>query len=120
MNNRIIKRGVILICSYIAIAILGNIIVRGLSNSNDEEFNPLLEARSEVTDKLIQRGVDWKRHPDYIKADKLLHESMSRGKSFFYNIDEYNSFAYKLGALIFLCYVVAAIVWKEKLVGSDN
>ena len=120
MNKIILKKGIILICSYIAVAILGNLIVSGLSNSRSKEFDQLLEAQSEVADNLIQRRVDYKSHPDYIKAEKLVDENMSRGKSFFYNIDEYNSFAYKLGALIFLCYVVAAIVWKEKLVGSDN
>ena len=121
MNKIILKKGIILICSYIAVAILGNLIVSGLSNSCSKEFDQLLEAQSEVADNLIQRRVDYKSHPDYIKAEKLVDENISRGEnSVFYNVEKYNSFAYKLGALILLCYVIAAIVWKEKLGGSDN
>jgi hypothetical protein len=121
MNKIIIKRGIILICSYIAVAILGNLIVGVLGNSRSKEFDHLLKDRSKVADNLRQRSVDYESHPDYIKADKLLKENMSRGEnSVFYNVEKYNSFAYKLGALILLCYVIAAIVWKEKLGGSDN
>ena len=119
MNKIILKKGIILICSYIAVAILGNLIVSGLSNSRSKEFDQLLEAMSEVAEKI--EGRYYKSHPDYIKAEKLVDEHISRGEnSVFYNVEKYNSFACKLGALILLCYVIAAIVWKEKLVGSDN
>jgi hypothetical protein len=120
MNNLIIKRGIILICSYIAVAILGNLIVGGVEKLRSNQRQRLAESWHKISDEVIaSKYRSPESDPAYLKALNLLNEHDKRGYSFYNSVESYNRVAYKLGAIIFLCYVVAAIVWKQKL-GSSN
>jgi hypothetical protein len=108
-----IRWGIIILGSYVLLAVIGDMIVSADDSASRAEFTRLLDARSSIADSIIHdpariSGTDFQADPKYIAADKAVTESMTRSRL---KPSEFVGIAWKGGVALSLAYAVGIAVF---------